>query len=357
MAGVPSMPSILRVASEVGTTIKCATPVRGQGEWFQMAKTGMWLAGKGSQLVSFGPYMSLATPGAGFPCYTVPHLQNLNWVWILSLALSAEGAHVSGHFDGAQATTLGEWTLDSSRPRTPQHFIFYESFESMSSPYTFAPAVYIDSDEDDAVMVGLSACELPMREITAFGSASTPVVDPTTCANSAPIFEPGSGRKSANGLMRIGSDTTAGLGLIREARRNMLFSWSNPQAAAVTSSSYSGSSPWFTDSPSVVARHSYLGTNTATVRVAVYAGSVGAPNTGDIRITPASGGAALTLSITAGAFAWYTGNLTVETEDLSRNATDGGLRGGTRETLLVEARTTGGTTSIQMTSMFVVEVE
>jgi hypothetical protein len=261
-------------------------------------------------------------------------------------------------FTGVQGDDLGEWQLATSNLLTPQAFHFVESFDSMTIPYDGIAICDLDADSDTTVQVaGLSCVELPMYSATTFGSSDTPLVDPKTCATGSPIYEPSSGRKSVNGLMQVGSSQVAGAGLIREARRCNLFSWGNGVGVTLTDASYPGTSQFFESSPSIVARHLFNGTNTSTVKVAAYAKCTGAPATGNVRVTAATGGTC-TLSFSSTSFAWQVGNLTVETEDLSRNATDGGLRGGSRETLLVEGRTTGGMgSSITVAALHVMEAE
>lgn len=349
MARVHTFPGVLRGANVLGTTVRNATPVRGAGQWYEWANAAVWLAGRGGQLLSFGPNTDLAS-STGFVCYTRPHEQILNWLWVLSLARTSASANVYGHFTGAQGTTIGEWQLDSSIPiHTTQHFFFTEKFSSISSPYAFTAVLYIDSASDNVDLSSLSCSELPMHSITEFGGG-TALIEPETCATNRPIFEPASGIKSVNGLSVLVADPAY---LTAEAKRPLLFSWCHPSGVSTGSSSYASMGTWESP-PSVVARHLYNGSNSRSVQVAVRAAVAGAPNTGNVKITAESGGTC-TLNITSGTAAWYTGTLTVETEDLSRNDDDGGLRGASRETLAVEGRVTGGSTTLVVTGIDVMD--
>ena len=356
MAAVPTFPGTLATPAVVND-IRAATPVQGFSQWHPMAQAQMWLLGHGGNLVSIGPYIDMTT-AQGWACHAYPHTHILNWLWILSLARTAVAANVWGHFVGAQGTTLGTWQLDNSlQTFTPQTFLFVETFTSMAASYSFAPAVYVDSTSLDVAQVSLTATELPAGDITTFGSAAEEVVDPATCATGAPIYEPAGAteHRSASGLAEILYSVTAGAGLIGEARRPTLYNWAHPIGVSTTETSFASlgmSEP----TPTIVGRHMYNGTNTTTVRVRVRAYVVGAPNTGEIKLTATTGGT-LTLTITTDTATWYSGDLTVETEDLSRNATDGGLRGGSREMITIQGRVTGGSTTIGVTGLHIGESE
>jgi hypothetical protein len=337
--------------------IRAATPVQGFSQWYPMAQAQLWLLGHGANLVSLGPFMDMTTAN-GFACHAYPHTHILNWLWILSLARTGLAVNVWGHFTGAQGTDLGTWQLDNSLPPfTPQTFMFVETFTSMPASYSFFPAVYVDSASLSVCQVSLSATELPAGEITTFGSAGEEAVDPATCANNAPIYEPSSAtqHRSASGLAELLYSITAGAGLIGEARRATLYNWAHPIGVSTTSSSFASMS-MSEPTPTIVGRHMYNGVTTTTVRVRVRAAVVGAPNTGEVKITTSTGGT-VTLSITSSTLTWYSGDLIVETEDLSRNAIDGGLRGGSREMLTIQGRVTGGSATLIVTGLHVGESE
>ncbi len=357
-APVPAFPHVLTHDPTFGTDVRAATPVLGVGQWHTWAQQAAWLLGRGAQLVSLGPYIGSLSTAIGFACYAHPHAHITNWLWVLTLARTSATANVWGHFTGAQGTNLGGWQLDSSLPiHTPQHFTFLESFDApMSVDYTFTPVIYTDSTAQNVALVSLSAAELPMSELTTAGSVEVPVVDPATCGIGAPIYEPVIGRASVHGLCEAAHELVTGEGgLIQEARRAMMLSWAHPVGLETTNTSFVDLGAWEA-APSIVARHLYNGSNTKPVCVHVRAAVTGAPNTGEVRIQLLSG-YSVTIPITSGTLAWYSDYLSAETEDLSRNAIDGGLRGGTRETIALEARVTGGSTSVAVVSMFVMEEE
>lgn len=359
MAYVPLYPDVLTNVDDEGNEIRAALPVRGGGQWQSMANAVAWVLGKGSTIAMVGPYLDLDAAN-GFACYAYPHPQNTNWLWILTLARTNSGANVFGHFEGAQGTDLGGWQLDSSVPlHTPQTFFFIETFDpALSSTEEFTAALYVDSTSTSVEMVHLSATELPASDMTTFG-AGDDVVEPSTCATNAPIFEiaGATAHASASGLAEIAYSISSGYGLIAEGRRVTLFSWASPVGVSTTSGSYVDLGMVQTaaaSKPSIVGRHMYNGVITTTVRVGVYALVEGAPNTGAVRVTAASG-ANVVINITSGTLAWYFGNLTVETEDMSRNATDGGIRGGTRETFIVEGGVSGGSTALGVFALHIGE--
>ncbi len=357
MARVPQFPGALRVAGQTGTSIRAANPVKGIGEWYDMANAQAWLAGRGAQLVSLGPYIGALGSSTAFACTALPHIQLLNWIWMLSLARTSSAANVFGHFVGAGGTTLGTWQLDSSvESNTPQHFYFVESFAAAAITETmeFYPEVNTDSTSTAVDLVGLSCTELPMYAVTTLGTAETEIVEPATCQNGAPIFDLASvtRRESVSGLMRVCSDLGSTTGLIHDARRCMLFSWAHPDGVEFTTTSFVS---LFVENPSVLARHLFNAVTVGTVRLGVFAAAVGGDATGEVRFTATSGDTE-TLSI-AGAEAWFYGELDVDTEEVSRNATDGGIRDGVRDAITVEARCTGTTTSLFVASVFIMEGE
>jgi hypothetical protein len=356
MARVTDFPGVLALPSQTVNDIRAATPVLGLGQWYEMALAQVWLLAHGGTLVMHGPYTDMDA-SQGFPCAVYSHPQNLTWLWVVTLSRTSTGANVFGHFVGAGGTTLGEWQLDSSIPNnTPQHFTFTEVFASVSEDFEFIPEVNVDSTSHACDLIGLHGYELPAHDVTVFGSADTPIVEPKTCTTHAPIYEAaGSAHESVAGLAEVLYALSSGAGLIGEARRVTLYSWASPVGVSTTSGSLVAA-PIYESAPSIVARHMYNGVNTSTVRVRVYALVEGAPNTGEIVITAATGGT-VTLTITSASLDWYGGNLTVETEDLARNDDDGGLRGGTRETFTVQYRTTGGSTAIGLFALFIGESE
>lgn len=357
MVAVPKGVSPLTTVTLSDNDMRAATPVLGPGQWSNMAQVQLWLAGKGAQLMTRGPSTEAIGSGGGIlgiPFFCKPHKQCLNWLWIVSLHRLTEGAQAKGTFTGAQGTDLGDWVLDPNlQPYQPQHFMFVETFATMTVSYSSVSTVQVQNDgTGDVALSGVQIVELPMANVSTFGSAATPVVNPSTCAFHAPIFEPASGRKSIDGMGQVVNNIAAGTGLPVEGRRPFLFGWSCPNGVATTSAVYESV---FSTPAAVVARGLYTVT-TATVTVAVLAYTIGAPNTGSIRVTAATGGVC-SIDVTATTPTWYEGTLTVETEDLDENSTDGGLRGNTRETLTYEQKVTGGTTSMTFYASFVNEGE
>ncbi len=356
MAIVTLFPGALRVQGQDGTSIRAANPVKGIGEWRDMANAQAWLAGRGAQLVSLGPHTG-GLPSSPFECIAHPHKQILNWLWILSLARTTTAANVFGHFDGAGGTTIGTWQLDASVDNnTPQHFYFVESFAAAAITETkeFSPVITIDSTSTAVDLVGLSATELPMYNVATIGTAQTEIVEPATCQNDRPIYDPNSVtvRKSASGMAIVCSDLASTTGLIHDSRRCMLFSWANPDPGVeFTTTSFVS---LFAEDPSALARHLFDTVVVGAMRVAVYAAASGGDETGEVRVTAANGDT-VTMSISGATEDWYTDPIDIDTEELANNATSGGLRGGTRDTITIEGRVTGTTTTLTVYSVFIME--
>lgn len=370
MAAVPKLPGIVgRTDINSDTTpgapdeVRCAVPVRGPDQWWDWARAQAWLSGRGSQLVSMGPSQKYMGSG-GDAAETIsiaatPHKQSTCWLWILGLSTST-GAPANGVFYGAQGTELGKWSMSAHDPDTPHHFTYLETFPSMTVSYTsYAVVISVVTTEAVVYRTSLQAVEMPLKNVTQIGSNARAVPQPNTCATGAPIYEPSLGRKSITGVTKAAATFTSGDGLPREARRSHLFSWeydTDQGGITVTATTYPGSSQFFELPPTVLARHLYEGVTTATVSVYLLAEAEGAPNTAAIKVT-AGGGSSCSIDISGITPTWYTGTLSVRTEDLSRNGTDGGIRGGARETLTVVGKVTGGTNYLRMCAFYVVEQE
>lgn len=372
MAKVPRLPGTvgdtqLSSVASAPVELRAAMPVRGTDQWWSWSRAQAWLSGRGAQLVSMGPsnklMSALSNSSDAVTFAAKPHKQHTCWMWILGLT-SASGTASSGTFDGALGTELGSWSLPPHDAGVPHYFYFLETFPSMTVNYTndFAANEYPVIRVDVGTYVyrtSLQAIEMPLADVDTIGSAERAVTEHNTATNGAPIYEPASGRKSIYGLTRAALNGDAGEGLIREARRCHLFSWeydADDGGVTITDTAYPGTSQFFALPPTVLARHLYEGTTTGTVSIVIAAQAIGAPNTGEVRVTSTSG-SSVTIQVNGVTAGWWSGNITVWTEDLSRNGTDGGIRSGARDFLTVMGRVTGGTTALNVWALYVTEPE
>lgn len=127
-----------------------------------------------------------------------------------------------------------------------------------------------------------------------------------------------------------------------ELIRRTVFNWYNENGVTLTDTAFTGSSNLFLLDPAVQARHVTSGQTTSTVDWAALCTSTGGGS--QIRLTTAAGSD--TQAIAGGGPAWVTGTIDIETDDPSRYDTDGGIRGGTRDSVIVELRRTTATNVI-----------
>lgn len=353
---IPTSPGVVGDLGVIND-VRAASPVRGPGQWEPWAQAQLWLAGRGAQLASIGPSVTITGAGGALGLYVhcEPHPQIRNWLWILTMY--NESGQVNGTFTGAQGTVIGNWTMSQVAPYCTQTFMFTEAFAAEPAK-EFTAVVTNTSASGTAYckMASLQAVELPAFSLSTFGSSGAALVDPSTCRTNMPIYEPSSGNKSANGLARVVANETDGAGMLCEGRRAHLFSWAHSGLGiTVTATTYPGVSQFFSSDPRVLSRSIVEGASSRSVRVAIAALATGGAHTGAVRIAAAKAGTSVSVAVTATTYAWYYADLAIECEDLDQNATDGGLRGGTRESLLIEGKVTGGTTSLTVRAVYVVE--
>jgi hypothetical protein len=135
-------------------------------------------------------------------------------------------------------------------------------------------------------------------------------------------------------------------------RRGGLFTCASPESANVISVSGTTSyTPVYRVKPSIQAPLFVPGATTKTCKSKVRAALSGDATAGDVRITMTNGSTVTHHFTTSG---WSsTQNLSVETDDPSQWATDGGIRGGTRDEATVECRVTGTGTNGNFTVLSV----
>lgn len=356
LARLPRFPPKLDRGSATANEIRAGLPVRGASQWEPMSQAVLWLLGTGGTLVSagptayVGPYSAgqldgyIAAPGDSITHYFYhwPSPSAWNRMWCITLVAPNGLAQASGRLYFSASGEDHPWTIDaSSYNDKTKGLVVVRHLEhwNTGTPAQLGVALQNDATSVSPVMFGGITChELPVNGFTG---------GEINLAAGAPIHE---------GRVQIVADKaladSANESCINYARRNCVFSWGVDASAGVTISrtSFVGTSNIFRDSPPVLARHKNLGVNTGTFAVACKTDGV----TGTLRVTATSGDS---VDIPLAGFAgWHLGEITVDTEDLSRNEIDGGIRGGVRDQLLFEAiRTTG--TNVQITGLCVGEAE
>jgi hypothetical protein len=124
-------------------------------------------------------------------------------------------------------------------------------------------------------------------------------------------------------------------------RRGTLFNWVSGYADGLQASNTSYEDLTPEQDPSIQVRLMYSGETVRRVKFAACAAV--SSGTGNIRATMTSGDT-VTLNIVANTPVWLTGDIDIETDDPSRWATDGGIRGGTRDNLRIEYKAASGQT-------------
>jgi hypothetical protein len=371
-----SPPQIIVPGASNGVRVQ--TPVRAE-QWKPMAQAYAWLLGQGTSLASCGPQFTNAgsadviAAGAGrsLRFYMRPHIQNTTRVWIMHLAKAGGVAHAASAFGtvtfGGSATF--NWSLPGSQPYgQPLAFVFAD--DSFTPSGSEVPLI-VDLDVDAASPVGVNytgiGCyEVPRAQIGEFTDpAGVPatVPDSATCQAQQPIYaqeypSPGSlspGQiysASVRGVMKAQSLAVSADGM----HRGTLFSQPIPRFAINSTTTFAD----VFDVPVWVQHRCCRGEPTISMRWRIEASMSSASAAGEIRLTSQRAGFSSTVTVNPGLnsadFAWYSVSLIVNTEDLSRLDTDGGLRGGVAESVRVEFRRTTGTGSIRIRSVCGYEV-
>ncbi len=348
---LPRFPPVLDRGDPNANEIRAGMPVRGSSQWAPMGSAALWLLGTGGTLISAGPtaftgaYSAgaldgyIAEPGDSIThyFYNWPSPYVYNRLWCVSLSCPDGFGQASGRL---YVTTSGidrPWAIDRSAfgPTTKGLVTvrFVERWNT-DTPGQIGIALQNDASSNNSVMfAGITCHELPLASLS----------DSVSLGAGAPIHE-GRVKYVTEKAMTEGLATS----VITYARRNCVFSWGSVPGVTISRSSFAANSNILRDRPPVLARHKKLGVTTGNYAVACKTDGV----TGTLRVTATSGDSS---DITLAGFAgWHVGEITVDTEDLSRNETDGGIRGGTRDQLRFEAiRSTG--TNVQIYGLCVGE--
>lgn len=337
---VPLYPPQFPGATTAANGVRIAAPVYGDGQWSEYGAFANWLIGRGSPLVIAGPSELISNNSSDtHRFYLWPHIQNFARIWMVTLAKTS-GQYMSGTITLPDSSSR-TWVIPEGTP--PMQGILFPALELVDPPSGTAGGVEVTiavdaaPDEPGIFPYAISCYEVPRATLADFGSVVVPDLD--TLASGQLIYDPADDG-SVPAVMRASVDA------LSEARRACLFSAYFPAGVTITDTAFDGTTNIFTTSgandPPVVARHRHNAVTSHTIAWAAYVESTGTTPGGDLRVTSTSPSGSDTQSIPTGP-AWITGTIAVETEDLSQA---GGLRGGTRNPIIVEATRDADATNV-----------
>lgn len=316
-------------------------PVLGNGQWTEHAQQANWVLGHGSALVTSGP--------AGFPMADAevhefrfkckPRPQNHYRLWCVSFSADDDGG--GGMIRSLDsATDYARVDVPATLQDLPGHttrvvtFVTDDTDDDVDGDgfSEFGFEILVDADVDAIYMVSCTCTEMPL----AFAAPDEIAVDNVTfpdeasCESGQPIYDdeltPAQVGPAACAWAQVAAETNA--------KRSSMASWVSPVAAAGTSFApiYGGSVP-------LLARRRYSsdGAGNREIRVWVYAFGLG-----QVKLTMTTGDTATLTYAAPLAYEWQTATISVDAEDLSTLDSEGGVRGGTLDQLLVETLHTIG---------------
>jgi len=293
-------------------------------------------------------------PGTGgaWKFWVWPRYENHVRIWCVTL-VATSAAPAFGTITADDTADVTDWSLDGNLtmgtgdPVAPRLFRLHQIGSASSTPAETVIGIDNDSNSTASVIVQNIACyEVPRVE-----ADSTYGVDLPTVKANTPIYESGTAGDDASiqGVAKVARAAKT------VARKNKIFDWSLEGGhTGVTSTG-----TWVTVHtgllPTGMCRLLETGVTVRACGWNCRAKVTGGDQTGEVRITMGTGDTD-TITVTSTGFAWQTeGSIDIETEDPTRWDTDGGIRGGTRDTITIEIRVTGTTTSIELRSVSVGE--
>jgi hypothetical protein len=323
------------IPSNRANAIRAGLPVRGSGQWQDMAAADLWLLARGSSLVVAGPTVTPIDPGgnAMLRYYAWPHEQCMGRVWCVGLATTT-AAPAKGQLTADDPGVAHRWAIPGDVPGKVKQVVFGDPITSAdATPRELALLLQLDADSLGSVMIASVGCyELPRSSLHPAGSLSN-VPDDLSDASRRKIFDDVSG-----GVASVAPVLRGQIDAIAQARRACLMSWWYEAGVTITAPTYPGSSNLFDVDPPLLTRHLYEGEAQRTVRLAVKASKTG--SNAKVKGITTSGGSC-EFTITSGTPTWYVGDLTCSTDDMEALDSDGGL-GGARDYLTMLAHRGSG---------------
>lgn len=322
------------VASSDGTLdrIRAALPVMGHGQWYEMAQAVNWLGGVGGAIACAGVNSSLITAGnsALSLFYVWPRSQHSTWLWVVELKASLT--------DGARGTVTLEPGGDefefSLTNDQAQRFHFLQDPSSVAEGEA-SVEVAANADSPSSVRVqAITVSEVKRRFLSP--TSGEVGVYASSCEKGNAIYENTTtlDKYSAQGVWEQVRDAKG------NARRQMLLNVYDPDGITITTTAFPGSSNVFAIDPAVQCRNTTAGGSTTRNCEWNVMASQNGGGSSEVRLTMTTG-AVSTITVTSTSATWHTAhNFAIETDDLSVSNT---IRGGTRDSVRVEARRISGT--------------
>lgn len=368
MANIASRVPWIPPSTPATNDIMAGAPVSGPGQWQSMALSAAWLIGRGGTLVCQGPTSTLLNTASPYRTfyYAIHGREQIKArIWFIGLALSglSSGHTAEGTVQIPNGGADRPWSLAPiTDPATgvstdlphgqTQTFRFIEVIASPTNTVeTMLIGVYLTEASSSTginVMVTSIYCrDVPMQDVYLYAGAAQYAPDGDNGYKSGAVIRyQGSSTTGVEALANTQISSTAGSGVRNEARRAALFNWSDVDYPfTTTSASYV---PIFQQAPPVLGRflHYSSGTTretTRVVRIYVLALCTGGTPTGTVRVTESTGSTTATVSVNSASAAWYTMDLSVDCDDMSRIDVYGGTRSGGRCELTFEAKKDLGT--------------
>lgn len=327
--------------------LRASKPVVGTNQWHRLARRYAYLLGHNGPLIQRGPEMTIAggaTIAASatreYRFWVWPHEQCTHRTWYYSICTNTDGAAygtIEVNEDSAGYVTIGTWAIDEAVPaRQPILFRAPQIVDPDDTPREVA--VRFGNTAGVAVlMAGVKCVETPRATIVDGDITGVTIPHDDSVRSTLPIFADASNDLSADATFRSQSVARS------HARRSSMFNWASPTAISSTATVFDGTSNVFTFAPGFLARKQLNGAVVGEIAFkALVRGDGGA---GELRLL-ASSGDSTTVAIPSNASLQWSADavLDVDCTDMSTLDTDGGLQGGTVDTIQVEIRRTTATT-------------
>lgn len=346
--------------------IRAGSPVRGPGQWKDMALGAAWLIGRGGSLACQGPVAVHLDAGDYFTSYYYAlhgREQIKARVWFIGLALSSYGtdpgkSSATGHFTLPNGTSH-VWSLEpiidpvTGTPTDKQtgQTKNFRVIEIITSPTNTvenilaAPMsiVRYAASTAEVIVSGVLCRDIPMSEVYRYAGATEEAPDGVAGFNSGDsIRHIASETVGVNAVADTQISSTAGSGIRNEARRGSLFSWCDARAPVVVTST-PGYTTIFRQAPPILGRYLHYSSGTTPettriVKVSVLATTNSGTLTATVRVTESTSGNTASITVNSFVGTWYSMDLAIDCDDMTRIDVYGGTRSGGRCTLTFDAR-------------------
>jgi len=338
MGLVKLYPPRLSTVEVSGNLIRNAAPIMGGDDWSPWGAACNWMNARGATLVSAPGAADEeinVEDGALYRYWIWPHALNITRVWHFGLACPDDVAEtITGTVTLEDATTA-EWRIPAGT-RADQE-VRFKIFQTIDPPSGADQQAFIwyqrtDLGADTNPYVTSHRCEELPRTF------HEELLDEQTCLPQRLIYQSDSPLDQIKSAHAVGLHMEIAKELCRRAH---LLTFFYPPGIEFDLGTFAAFLPTSIGDVPIQPRHLHNGETTRSVPWVIYAGATGGD--GEVRLTAASGDTD-TITVDEGAAGWYGGTIELNTEDPSTLDSDGGLRGGVRDTIVCEARVTTATT-------------